>query len=432
MPLKVLIASTTWFAMPARVTLAFLGNGAEVSAIFPKGNPIHKLNGLQKQFRYSQSDPIHSLSKAIEAVLPDFIIPCDDRVVEHLHQLHGKSSASSTHSVCADIIESSLGDPAGFATSRKRGDLLRLAEQEGIRIPATGTVCDLIGLHKWLERHGYPAVLKIDGTWAGSGVRVLRTWAEAERAFVELTSPMSFMMRARCFCTHDYFPLFSQNSVDREELTIQTFIEGKSVNAMYACWQGNVLDHLSVETLYAVHPLGSSTIIKTILNEEMERAGRLIVKELGMTGFCGMDFIIDAKSGFLYLIELNPRITQIGHLEPGGKQNLVTALCRRWAGESSSAQIAFSEEMIAFFPHSLRCKPNHPLLASPNLRHDIPIDEPELVRELSRKPWNSRHLSSRVFSAISRTFYRSQRIDADTLMPVTSGSSERNIHPNLS
>ena len=428
MPPRVLIASTTWFAMPARVTSAFLRYGAEVTAICPKGSPIHKLNGVHTILRYSQTEPIHSLSKAILASRPDLIIPCDDRVVEHLHRLHEKVLESSDYATCASVIERSLGDPAQFGTTSKRGDLLRLAEREGVRIPVTGTVRDLADLRQWLDQNGYPAVLKSDGTWAGSGVRVVRTWDQAHRAFLNLTSPLSLMARLKFACAHDLFPLFTQNTAKQDGLTIQSFIEGRSVNAMYACWKGEVVDQLSVEALYSVDPLGSATIIKTIRNEEMEKAGRLIVQQLGTSGFCGIDFLIDSNTGLLYLIELNPRITQIGHLEPGGKQNLITSLCRRWAGEAPRATPPFTEELIAFFPHSLRCKPNLPLLASSNLKHDIPVDEPELVLELSRKPWNSRHISSIAFKALSRLLSWSQPADVQgTPSMISDGAENREV-----
>ena len=399
---KILIASTTWFAMPARVTLAFLKCGAEVSAICPNGSPIQKLKSVTTIMRYSQVDPLSSLSKAMLAVQPDLIIPCDDRVVEHLHSMFANSSQSKEYALCAPLIERSLGDPAHFATSSSRGDLLRLAEQEGIQIPVSGTVGGLLQLRQWLTRNGYPAVLKIDGSWAGSGVRVVKTWEQARKAFEALTSPLSLVTRLRCLCSHDLFPIFSQNMTNREEVTIQSFIEGRSVNAMFACWQGEVLDHLSVEALYSVDPLGSATIIKTIQNEEMAAAGKIIARHLGITGFFGIDFIISSAGEVLHLIELNPRITQVGHLEPGGKQNLIATLCRRWRGDTPPVEVPFTEEMIAFFPHSLRCEPNLPLLTLPNLRHDIPVEEPELVLELSRKPWNSRHLSSMIFRAFSR------------------------------
>jgi hypothetical protein len=351
-------------------------------------------------------------------VKPDLIIPCDDRVVEHLHRLYAKRNESSDFNLCALVIERSLGNPAGYAVTTKRAPLLQLAAQKQIRTPQTESVGNLESLRAWLEAYGYPAVLKIDGTWAGTGVRVVRTWEQAHQAFLDLTRPPSILTRLRFLCAHDLFPLFAQDDQKRRQVTVQSFIQGGSVNAMYACWRGEVVDHLSVEALYAVDRLGSSTIIKTIANPEMEQAGRVIVQELGMTGFCGLDFIVEAHTGRLYLIELNPRATQIGHLTLIGKQNLAAALYGALQGETSVPSATFVEETIAFFPHSLRCDPTHPMLSSPTLRHDIPIEEPELVRELSRKPWNSRHLSSKVYSLLRKVLTRERLEEATQADPL--------------
>jgi hypothetical protein len=399
--------------MPARVTLAFVELGAMVSVIVPQGSPVLKVRNLLAAFGYSPFDPLTVLSRTILKVKPDLIIPCDDRVVEHLHRIFDKRNESSEFKSCALIIERSLGEPAGFALTTKRTPLLQLAARKQILTPQTDSVYNLSALRGWLDRYGYPAVLKVDGTWAGTGVRVVRSWEQAQQAFLDLTRPPSLMTRLRFLCAHDLFPLFAQDDHKRLQVTVQAFIQGRSVNAMYACWQGVVVDHLSVEALYAVDRLGSSTIIKTIANPEMEQAGRLIVQELGMSGFCGLDFIVEANTGKLYLIELNPRATQIGHLTLIGKQNLVAALYGALRGEPSMPSTTFVEETIAFFPHSLRCDPNHPMLSSPTLRHDIPIEEPELVRELSRKPWNSRHLSSKVYSVLRKVLTR-ERLEKAT------------------
>jgi hypothetical protein len=404
--------------MPARVTLAFIELGARVSVIVPQGSPVLKVRNILSTFRYSPYDPLTVLSRTLLKVKPDLIIPCDDRVVEHLHRLHAKRHESNELEECAQIIERSLGDPSGFAVTIKRTPLLQLAAQKQILTPQTDSVDTPAALRGWLETYGYPAVLKVDGTWAGTGVRVVRTWEQAQQAFLDLTRPPSLITRLRFLCAHDLFPLFAQDDRKRLQVTVQAFIKGRAVNAMYACWQGAVVDHLSVEALYAVDRLGSSTIIKTIVNPEMERAGRLIVKELGISGFCGLDFIVEANTGKLYLIELNPRATQIGHLTLIGKQNLVAALYGVLRGEPSVPATTFVEETIAFFPHSLRCDPNHPMLSSPTLRHDIPIEEPELVRELSRKPWNSRHLSSKIYSVLRKVLTRERLEDATQADPL--------------
>lgn len=397
MQLKILIASTTWFALPARVAIAFSKAGAHVSGIVPRGSPLAKVSSLKRNFRYSSIHPLRALTEAIKALQPDLIIPCDDRVVEHLHELHGAHAGPQGDGEIREFIERSLGSPAGYSITRSRGNLLQLAEKLGIRIPQTGIVQKLDDLRVWLREHGYPSVLKVDGTWGGTGVRIVRSWEEAEQAFFQLTGSLSSMTLLRFLSNHDYFPLFEKTTNKRSEITIQRYIDGRSANTMFACWKGTVLADLSVETLFAVEQLGSSTIVRTIADPEMTRAGSLLTEHLLLSGFCGLDFIVEANTGHVFLIELNPRATQIGHLEPGGSPSLVSALCRGFLGEVC-LPAPFVEEVIAFFPHILRCSPDIVIPNLANLRQDIPWDEPELTRELVRKPWSRRHLSSLLYT----------------------------------
>lgn len=393
---KILIASTTWWALPARVAMAFSKAGAEVSGVVPKGSPLAKVSSVKKLLRYSPVDPLRSLSQALLAVQPDLIIPCDDRVVEHLHQLHTRNNTLQSGADICSIIAKSLGAAESFSVTGSRGSLLQFAAGLGIRIPDTGIVQKLEDLSAWLKQNGYPAVLKVDGTWGGTGVRIVRSWEEATGAFQQLTHALPISEMLRLMSDHDFFPIFAEKSIRGPEITIQKYIEGESANIMFACWEGKVLDSLSVKTLFSVDQLGSSTIVRTMRNAEMQDAGEKLVKSLSISGFCGLDFIIEAKSGCGFLIELNPRATQIGHLEPGGSNSLVNILFKAIVGETLRPN-HFSEETVALFPHILRCRPEA-VPSFPNMIQDVPWSEPELTRELMKKSWNRRHFSSFLYS----------------------------------
>ena len=47
---------------------------------------------------------------------------------------------------------------------------------------------------------------------------------------------------------------------------------------------------------------------------------------MGLSGLCGFDFMQEANTGKAYLIEINPRATQVGHLTLGGGRDLPAAL----------------------------------------------------------------------------------------------------------
>ena len=391
---QILIASTTWWATPARIALAFTQSGALVSGVFPRGNPLSKLRTLKTQSHYSAAYPLRSLRKAIETTQFDLIVPCDDRVVMHLHQLYAESTTGPQRNekICT-LIERSLGDPAGYKATLNRSQVLLLAEQNGIRIPRTSPIRHLEDLQKWGQQYGFPAVLKVDGTWGGSGVRVVHSWPEAERAYGELTQPLSLNSIISHVSFHNFFPLLSRSTA-AFEVTVQTHIEGSLANAMFACWKGEVLGALGVDVLFSQEKLGASTIVRTSSHQNMRDAGRIIAKIWSLSGFFGLDFILEAKTGIPYLIELNPRATQLGHLEFDGCRSLTKTLYDCLTGAPLLKQPQPEGQTIAFFPQSLQCDSENPLLSQADIHHDVPWDEPALVNELKRRPWNDRRLSA--------------------------------------
>jgi hypothetical protein len=399
---QILIASTTWWAMPVRIALAFSQAGASVSGLFPRGNPLEKARALEGRSRYAAAYPLRSLRKAIQAAEFDLIVPCDDRVVEHLHQLYAESVSGprKNEALCA-LIARSLGNPSHYSATLNRSAILGLAERNGISIPQTSSIRDLEELQRWIGEHGLPAVLKVDGTWGGSGVRILHTAEEAEAAYLELTRPLSLGSIVSHVSFHNYYPLFTRRN-RAAELTVQTYIEGRQANAMFVCWEGEVLGALDVEVLFSHETLGASTIVRTTFSQQMEDAGRVIAKSLALSGFFGLDFIVDSTSGKPYLLELNPRATQLGHLEPAGYRSLVKILYDHLTGAPPVERARPEGQTIAFFPQSLRCDSDNPLLEGTDVHHDVPWDEPALVKELKRRSWNDRKLSALAYQVIRK------------------------------
>jgi len=110
-PFPVLLADTTRWSEAARLAIALSEAGCAVSSICPaRGHPLFKIRGLRQAFVYSPLRPLDSLAAAIKRVSPAIIIPCDDRSVGHLHELHASArlQGPSGRGV-ADTIERSLG-----------------------------------------------------------------------------------------------------------------------------------------------------------------------------------------------------------------------------------------------------------------------------------------------------------------------------------
>jgi len=121
-----------------------------------------------------------------------------------------------------------------------------------------------------------------------------------------------------------------------------------------------------------------------------------------MSGFCGVDFVLEDGTGRAWMIELNPRATQLGHLAIGPSGTLAAALLARLRGDvaPAAAQPRITQETVAFFPQAWLSGTVSPLL--PPAYHDVPWAEPALVAELMRRPWDGRSLLARLTDTLMR------------------------------
>jgi len=170
---------------------------------------------------------------------------------------------------------------------------------------------------------------------------------------------------------------------------------------MLACWRGELLSMVSVVVVAAQGPTGSATIVRVIHNERMRRAAELVVSRLTLSGFYGLDFVMESGTGAPVLIEMNPRCTQLGHLELAGEGCLAGVLSAAIRGEPKPlVQISIPSDQIALFPQALAageaCRPY--IDAS---YHDVPSEEPQLMGELMLESWPRRRWAARLYHAFN-------------------------------
>src|ERR1700674_5524652 len=129
---KVLLTDTNRWANPARLAIGLAKVGCRVSAVCPtRGHPLLSTRIVKETFPYSSLRPLESLVAAIEATEPQIIIPCDDRGVQHLHELYGRARSLRTSGTgLANLIEYSLGSPESYPIVSARCGLLRIACEE--------------------------------------------------------------------------------------------------------------------------------------------------------------------------------------------------------------------------------------------------------------------------------------------------------------
>ena len=379
--------------------MVFADLGCRVEAVCPRQHPVARIRGIHRVHTHSLLRPLASLRAAIESASPDLIIPCDDNAAVHLTRLY--QSADPTSAGLRALLVRSLGTPEACAMATARGRLMELAAQEGIRIPATELVATATGLQAWLLQHRLPAVIKIDATWGGQGVAIVHGQDEAKRVFDAMAAGPSVLdAAARMLLDRDPAQLLNLLKPERPTVTLQDFIQGTPANRAVACWQGRVLAGTSVAAVETQHLTGPATVVRVIENDEMNDAVARLVARLRLSGLWGVDFVLEESTGAAFLIEMNPRATPICHLPLGPGHDLPAALCAQLSGTPLAWREPIEQDVVALFPGELRRNPASPYLHSAH--HDIPWDEPELVRDGVDRPWSDRGLIARFWAALRR------------------------------
>jgi hypothetical protein len=393
---RILLTDTDRRAYAARLAVEFSNAGCEVSAVSTHGHPILKARAIRKTFPYSALRPLESLLAAIEASAPDIVVPCCDRGVQHLHELHGRmrSQGSSGNQVAA-LVERSLGAPESFPIVSARYDLLRIAQEEGLRVPDTSLVSSLDDLNRLRAQQPFPWVLKSDGTWGGRGVRIAHNFQQAEQFFLTMKRPSGLGRAIKRLCVNrDPFFLQPWWSGFTPSVIVQSHIQGRPANCAVVCFEGRVQAGIGVEVVGADGETGPASLVRVVDSPEMMLCAERIARRLQLSGFFGLDFMIENGSAAPYLIEMNPRCTPLCHLRLGKGRDMIGELLAQLSGRPYAETPSITEkDMIAYFPQAWSS--NRESLHSSF--QDVPWGEPDLIQELLRS-WPER---SFLFRAIN-------------------------------
>ena len=397
-PTILLAASLRW-PIAARLGMAFAALGCRVEVVCPPGHPATKAAAIDRIHGYSQLRPLETLRSAIVACEPDLVVPCDDNAALQLCALHTEVCriGASGNRVRSRIVES-LGVPDAYVRVAQRGPMAALATELGVRTPATCVITTRGDLQHWLERYGFPAVLKLDATWGGQGVVIVHSYAQACRAFAMMRSRPPFLRSlARAILDRDPHPLLRVASRHRPSITLQQFIEGVPANRAVACWHGRVVAGTSVEAIRTQHETGPPTVVRIVHKPEMASAAERLIRSLGVSGLWGFDFIVETRTGDAYLIEINPRATPICHFAIGAERSLPLALYSELTARPPRAlPVAIVAQVIAMFPGEWQRDSTSPYLRV--AYHDVPWHEAQLVRDGIDGPWAERGLAARLWA----------------------------------
>ena len=361
--------------------MAMANAGSIVEAVCPPRHPLCRTTAVRRTHTYQGLAPLISLANAIEASQPELIIPGDDLTTRHLHHLYRREieRGRKDKAICR-LIERSFGSPESFPTVYERATFMRIAAEEGIRVPKTASIANGSDLEPSIAENGFPLVLKTDGTSGGNGVRIVHTAEEALRAFRTLQAP-PLLARAikRAVFDRDKTLIWPSLLRRRYVVSAQSFVDGHEATSTVACWKGAVLAGLHFEVIKKRSSSGPATVMQLIEHPEMVAAVEKMVRRLNLSGLHGFDFMLEAGTGHAYLIEINPRTTQVGHLALGTGRDLPAALFAAMSGTSVQPAAKVTEaNLIALFPQEWMRDPASEFLHSGY--HDVPWEEPELLR----------------------------------------------------
>ena len=309
------------------------------------------------------------LERIVRDWRPDLVIPLDDLSARRLRdpRLHRDAGPALRR-----LIEASLGRPATFPTICSREKLIDLAEAIGVRTPHQKPANTLVEAKSAAAALGYPVVLKREQTCGGFGVAIVVDEAALEAAYIVASRKAATKSRLQ--------RLLGFGAPDAADLVLQSYVPGPMAFQIVACADGKVLDTISFSAECIDPPVtGASTVLRAIQRADIDAATRTLVEALGCSGLVSLDFILSPDGASL--IELNPRPVVSGHLGRLYGHDVYQALLdeRRGVASAPLASLASGPERVALFPRELDRDPASSLLVSPDVLHDIPWDDLDVL-----------------------------------------------------
>jgi len=372
---RLLLVSTQPWTAAARLAMALRDAGCAVEAASPRGSLIARSAAPARNHALRPWAMRADLARALRAARPGRAVPTDDRAFALLASLHGEADLRP-------LVEASLGDPAGYATAGAKSAQMALAARLALPVPPTRPVPTLAALESALADGPLPRVLKTDGSWGGAGVLVLRDRADAAAAFARATRRPGVLDSLKLAAWEGSArPVFARADWRPGVPDLQDFVEGAPANRAVIAERGRVLAGLSVAVLHAAGPTAPATVVRVVEDAAMAATAAAIVGALGLSGFLGFDFVVEAGTGRPLLIEMNPRATPICHLAAQPGEGLAGAWAAHLGGcDPAAVPLPAPGTQVALFPGEWLRDDRSPHLHS--AWHDVPWNDPPLLRAL--------------------------------------------------
>jgi len=373
-PLLLLSTETRWLGA-ARAPRALARAGFAVSVLAPPGTLLTKSGPLDHVAYLPPKADARQWVAAFEAIVdiarPRLLVPCDDMAYRLLCTLYFAAPPgmpATRHAALAVLIRESLGDPANFLSSVDKVALPALVTALGVDCADFRIVTDAAAALDFGAAVGWPLVVKSSHSTGGTGVWICADGDAVQAAFAAA--------RRR----HEA----SAESATPLRLLVQANIEGPRVFYPLAAWRGRVLAGYASEAL-VTHPppKGPATVVRAYRDDTIRAAVERIVRELGISGLLGFEFMIEQRTGRRCLLEINRRMVPGIHRGARLRCDGPAALRAMLLGQPSPTRSDLDHgetSLNVHFPQEwLRDPDSHWLHDHPV---DVPWDEPELLAAL--------------------------------------------------
>lgn len=374
MTIPVLLAATatTWLGT-ARLPRALVHAGFDVALLAPRHSLAEKSAFIARVGHLPDAATpmqwLYAFAAMVRATSPRLVIPCDDTSFTLLQDVvlsppDGLGAALQLQ--LAALIRESLGDPRHYRASIDKTLLPQAAQACGVRMPPQAVVTRGDDARAFAAANGFPVVLKRGHGFAGQAVRICADADALTRDFAALTRPDA------------------GGGGGAGTLVVQAQVAGPSLARTSAGWCGRELAGVTRERLMRNPPdTGPPTVGRFHCDPEVRDCSRKLIAELGLTGFCAIEYLRDGATGELFLLEINRRVT------PGVHAGALVGvdLCAALHGAIAGAPVSVPDDLpphfsriIAQFPQEwLRDPDSAYLLQYPA---DVPWDEPELFEAM--------------------------------------------------
>jgi glutathione synthase/RimK-type ligase-like ATP-grasp enzyme len=387
-PTDVLVATTVHWASTTRLALALAEAGLRVAAVAPAEHALHRMDALTlARTCVPHSGFVSAVAEAITALRPAMVVPGDDRAVRGLHALYERVERGGTAGRnVAETIRRSLGEPSSFAIVDLKSRFATFCKREGFPLPETVAVRNRSEFLQQLDADGLPQVLKLDIGSGGRCVRIVRSASEASAAYDELAAMQGWCSAIRRSLEElSTAPLVDKLRGRAPTISSQRYIAGWLANRAMYCRNGRVLAGITVVTMQVLKETGPTTVARVLDHPEVEDLAARIVRKLKLSGFIGIDVVLEEVTSRPWLLELNPRPTQTCHLALGDDLDMVGAIARELRGATRRAVPRAANpygRIIAFYPGELWRDPSSEYLRAPY--HDVPLHEPKFIAAYAR------------------------------------------------